>query len=267
MTELASALGATRHRRKHHSRAAWQGRLSLPPSLCERGAFLYVERIRASATRWGLHAVTKHDYIVNLPGGPECAHQLINTGAEDLVYLAISTNAIPEVCGYPDSAKTGVRTAIYGEPNSRFLIPDASKDYCGLLGIRGWSAGGADRSRCKSNLPTAAKRTLRGAARFMMRVRRGALIGDAKSAWVWIRLGFAGAHDGAPLCRLRKGGDGEASDLTAPPQRGTLAEEPADAARFVFSCRSAGAAERRACRGNSCCRLPIRHVRDRCLSA
>jgi uncharacterized cupin superfamily protein len=75
-----------------------------------------------------LHEVTKNDYIVNLPGGPERAHQLINTGNEDLVYLAISTSAIPEVCGYPDSGKTGVRTAPYEKANSRFLIPDASKD-------------------------------------------------------------------------------------------------------------------------------------------
>ena len=73
----------------------------------------------------------KNDYIVNLPGGPESAHQLINSGAEDLVYLAISTNAIPDVCGYPDSGKTGVRTAPYGEENSRFLIPDACKDSVG----------------------------------------------------------------------------------------------------------------------------------------
>jgi uncharacterized cupin superfamily protein len=75
-----------------------------------------------------LHEVRKDDYIVNLPGGPERAHQFINTGAEDLVYLAISTNAVPDVCGYPDSGKTSVRIAPYGEENSRFLIPDASKD-------------------------------------------------------------------------------------------------------------------------------------------
>lgn len=78
-----------------------------------------------------IHEVKKNDYIVNLPGGPESAHQLINSGAEDLVYLAISTNAIPDVCGYPDSGKTGVRTAPYGEENSRFLIPDACKDSVG----------------------------------------------------------------------------------------------------------------------------------------
>ena len=53
------------------------------------------------------------------------------TGAEDLVYLAISTNVIPDVCSYPDSNKTSVRTAPYEEANSRFLISDASKDTVG----------------------------------------------------------------------------------------------------------------------------------------
>jgi uncharacterized cupin superfamily protein len=78
-----------------------------------------------------IHEVTKNDYIVNLPGGPESAHQLINTGFEDLVYLAISTSVLPDVCGHPDSGKTGVRTAPYEEANSRFLIPDACKDSVG----------------------------------------------------------------------------------------------------------------------------------------
>jgi uncharacterized cupin superfamily protein len=78
-----------------------------------------------------LYEVTQNDYIVNLPGGPESAHQLINTGVEDLVYLAISTNIIPDVCSYPDSGKTGVRTAAYEKANSRFLIPDACKDSVG----------------------------------------------------------------------------------------------------------------------------------------
>jgi uncharacterized cupin superfamily protein len=128
MTELASELGA---------RAIGANITRVPPG---KAAFPFHNHYAneehffvlsgSGVLRHGeeLHAVQKHDYIVNLPGGPECAHQLINTGAEDLVYLAISTNAVPEVCGYPDSGKTGVRTAVYGEPNSRFLIPDASKD-------------------------------------------------------------------------------------------------------------------------------------------
>jgi uncharacterized cupin superfamily protein len=74
------------------------------------------------------HAVRKNDYVVHLAGGPESAHQLINTGAEDLVYLAISTNAVPDVVGYPDSSKTGVRTAAFGEEDSRFLLSDGNKN-------------------------------------------------------------------------------------------------------------------------------------------
>ena len=72
-----------------------------------------------------VHAVKAQDYLVHLPGGPGQAHQLINTGAEDLVYLAISTRLLPEVVGYPDSAKTGVRTD--AAEGSRFLLPDAAR--------------------------------------------------------------------------------------------------------------------------------------------
>jgi uncharacterized cupin superfamily protein len=75
------------------------------------------------------HAVKAHDYLVHLPGGAEHAHQLINTGEEDLVYLAISTRIVPEVVGYPDSAKTGVRTD--AAEGSRFLIPDAVRNTAG----------------------------------------------------------------------------------------------------------------------------------------
>jgi uncharacterized cupin superfamily protein len=80
--------------------------------------------------RWGstTHDVKRHDYIVNLPGGPEHAHQLINTGDEDLVYLAISTLVLPEVVGYPDSRKTGVRTVRTQDKSGRFLIADDDKN-------------------------------------------------------------------------------------------------------------------------------------------
>ncbi len=69
--------------------------------------------------------VKTFDYILSPPGGPDCAHQLINTGDQDLMYLAISTLTLPEVVGYPDSGKTGIATRLDSE--SRFLIADASK--------------------------------------------------------------------------------------------------------------------------------------------
>jgi uncharacterized cupin superfamily protein len=73
-----------------------------------------------------VQAVRAHDYLVHLPGGPEHAHQLINTGAEDLVYLGISTLVLPEVVGYPDSGKTAVRTD--EDAGSVFLIRDATRN-------------------------------------------------------------------------------------------------------------------------------------------
>lgn len=68
--------------------------------------------------------IQAHDYIFNPPGDATEAHQLVNTGDEDLVYLAFSTVQVPEVVGYPDSGKTGVRIATGSDPGSRFLIRD-----------------------------------------------------------------------------------------------------------------------------------------------
>jgi uncharacterized cupin superfamily protein len=75
--------------------------------------------------------VKPQDYIVNLPGGADSAHQLVNTGTEELVYLAISTAALPEVVGYPDSGKTGVRTACSESPDAKFLLLDEAKNSVG----------------------------------------------------------------------------------------------------------------------------------------
>jgi uncharacterized cupin superfamily protein len=77
------------------------------------------------------YRVKPQDYIVNRPGGPDTAHQLVNTGNEDLVYLAISTAVLPEVVGYPDSGKTGVRIGFDQTPTSRFLMQDAHKNSVG----------------------------------------------------------------------------------------------------------------------------------------
>lgn len=48
------------------------------------------------------------DIIAMPAGGPETAHQIINTGGEELRYLALSTKLSPELCEYPDSGKFGV---------------------------------------------------------------------------------------------------------------------------------------------------------------
>lgn len=49
-----------------------------------------------------------NDVIACPTGGSEVAHQIINTGATDLRYLAISTRAAIDVCEYPDSGKIQV---------------------------------------------------------------------------------------------------------------------------------------------------------------
>jgi uncharacterized cupin superfamily protein len=77
------------------------------------------------------YPVKPQDYIVNAPGGGEAAHQLVNTGTEELVYLAISTTIVPDVIGYPDSGKSGVRIAAAMEPGARFIVDDAAKDTLG----------------------------------------------------------------------------------------------------------------------------------------
>jgi uncharacterized cupin superfamily protein len=52
--------------------------------------------------------IRRGDVIACATGGPETAHQIINTSDADLTYLAVSTRIYPELCEYPDSGKFGV---------------------------------------------------------------------------------------------------------------------------------------------------------------
>jgi uncharacterized cupin superfamily protein len=52
------------------------------------------------------HAV-KSGAVIACPAGAEYPHQLINTGADELRYLVVSTMAFPDLCEYPDSNKIG----------------------------------------------------------------------------------------------------------------------------------------------------------------
>ncbi|HLI16684.1 MAG TPA: cupin domain-containing protein [Rhodanobacteraceae bacterium] len=54
------------------------------------------------------YPLRKGDVIACPTGGPETAHQIINTGDIELRYLAVSTLAPIEICEYPDSGKFGV---------------------------------------------------------------------------------------------------------------------------------------------------------------
>ncbi len=48
------------------------------------------------------------DVVALPPGGSETAHQIVNTGTDELRYLAVSTKLSPELAEYPDSGKFGV---------------------------------------------------------------------------------------------------------------------------------------------------------------
>ena len=74
------------------------------------------------------YPVKAGDYVVHRPGGPETAHQLVNTGTETLVYLSIGAMVAPEVVGYPDSGKTGVTTTSFGGKGPRFMVYDSTRD-------------------------------------------------------------------------------------------------------------------------------------------
>lgn len=54
------------------------------------------------------YPIRKHDVIACPTGGPEVAHQIINTGASEMRYLALSNLAATEICEYPDSNKIGI---------------------------------------------------------------------------------------------------------------------------------------------------------------
>jgi uncharacterized cupin superfamily protein len=58
--------------------------------------------LRIGAERFPVRA---GDVIACPTGGPETAHQIINTGATELRYLAVSTKEPTEICEYPDTGK------------------------------------------------------------------------------------------------------------------------------------------------------------------
>ncbi|KAG8466734.1 hypothetical protein KFE25_008113 [Diacronema lutheri] len=66
--------------------------------------------------RWGypvskMVPVAEGDFI-GMPPGPECAHQLTNTGTTVLRYLCMDSKAHPDVTVLPDSQKYGVVAAV-----------------------------------------------------------------------------------------------------------------------------------------------------------
>ena len=74
------------------------------------------------------------DVLAAPSGGPEAAHQIVNTGDETLKYLGVSTKAETEVVEYPDSNKFAVMSRFdWSDPKAggiRFIgRTDANLDY------------------------------------------------------------------------------------------------------------------------------------------
>ncbi|MCP8899322.1 cupin domain-containing protein [Gilvimarinus xylanilyticus] len=67
--------------------------------------------VRLGAER---HPIKTGDIIACPAGGPETAHQIINTGKSSLRFLAVSTRLTPELAEYPDSGKFGVMAQYSG---------------------------------------------------------------------------------------------------------------------------------------------------------
>ncbi|MEZ4820569.1 MAG: cupin domain-containing protein [Bdellovibrionota bacterium] len=54
------------------------------------------------------YPLRKGDFIACPAGGPEVAHQIVNTGEVEMVYIALSTIDHVDVCEYPESKKMGI---------------------------------------------------------------------------------------------------------------------------------------------------------------
>jgi uncharacterized cupin superfamily protein len=68
------------------------------------------------------YPLRQHDVVACPPGGPDVAHQIINTGNGTMRYLAISTISLVETCEYPDSRKVLVVAGPRGQRRLRKIF-------------------------------------------------------------------------------------------------------------------------------------------------
>ena len=75
--------------------------------------------LRFGSERYPIRA---HDVIACPTGGPDVAHQIINTGTTMMRYLSVSTRADLDACEYPDSGKVLVAAGRRGERTLRKIF-------------------------------------------------------------------------------------------------------------------------------------------------
>ena len=75
-------------------------------------------------------AVRAGDWVA-FPAGPEHPHQMINDGAEPLVYLTVSASVQKvDIVGYPDSKKVAATAGTFEKPSIAAISRDGeSVDY------------------------------------------------------------------------------------------------------------------------------------------
>jgi uncharacterized cupin superfamily protein len=56
----------------------------------------------------GRHPIRRGDVIACPRGGPETAHQIVNTSGADLKFLAVSTKLSPDIAEYPQTGRFGI---------------------------------------------------------------------------------------------------------------------------------------------------------------
>jgi uncharacterized cupin superfamily protein len=69
-----------------------------------------------------LYPLRPHDVIACPTGGPEVAHQIINTGTTTMRYLSLSRLVELEACEYPDSQKVLVVAGKRGQRTLRKMV-------------------------------------------------------------------------------------------------------------------------------------------------
>jgi uncharacterized cupin superfamily protein len=68
------------------------------------------------------YPIRKGDVLAAPAGGPETAHQILNTGTTPLIYLGVSTMAKTEIVEYPDSGKFLAKTRRDDADGSAFRV-------------------------------------------------------------------------------------------------------------------------------------------------
>jgi uncharacterized cupin superfamily protein len=126
-----------RHRMEHRRLAAAAGSQMLGGMLtevapgcvsfpfhyhCATEEALYVIRGSGTARIGDQRVPVREGDWVSFPVGPEHAHQMINDGAEPLVYLCVSASAQKvDVVGYPDSNKLAATAGTFEKPIHKWI--------------------------------------------------------------------------------------------------------------------------------------------------